>query len=301
MQNAVLTAVASRDILRANAYAAKYNIPFAYTYDELYNSKEVDAIYISTTHNFHFEHCMQCILHGKAVLCEKPITLNVDEFEKLVKFSTEKQVFLMEGMWTYFLPAIQKAQQWLAAGRIGALKVIQADFSYPMEKKLEGRFYDPNLAGGALLDLGVYTVALATLFMNRKPKHISANAVFTETGVDATTSMVFQYGDVTAMLFTSIETRTTNRLRLFGEKGYIEFADFWRANSALLFDEEHLLVDVFEDGRTSHGFIYEMQHATDRILSNELESNVIPLHRSNEIQEILTDVRRQIGLKYPNE
>jgi predicted dehydrogenase len=301
IKNGELVAIAARDKERAAAFALAHNIPIAYNYEELYNSAEVDAVYISTTHNFHFEQSRQCMLHGKAVLCEKPITINDTESKQLTALSQEKNIFLMEAMWSYFLPAIIKAQQWINEGRIGALKVIQADFAYPMEKKSEGRMYSPLLAGGALLDLGVYPVALATLFMGKKPSSITATGTITKTGVDANAGMLLQYDNATATLFTSMETRMTNKLRLFGETGYIEVPDFWRAYGCKLFDKEYQLQESFDDERTSHGFIYQMQHATHRILKNEIESNIMTHQRSNGIQEIMTEVRRQIGLKYPME
>jgi predicted dehydrogenase len=301
LQNAELIAIAASDKERAKAFATAHNIPLAYTYEELYNSTEIDAVYIATTHNFHFEQSMQCMQHGKAVLCEKPITINDTEFKKMAALSKEKNIFLMEAMWTYFLPAIQKVQQWVAEGKIGKLKVIQADFSFAVPKNLEGRMYNPNLAGGALLDLGVYPVAVATLFANGKPNSIAASGVLTETGVDATTSMLLNYGEIIATLTTSMVARMTNKLRLFGETGHIEISDFWRAYDCKLFDKDFALVESFDDEIKSHGFIYQMQHATDRMLNNEIESDIIPHKRSNEIQEIMTEVRRQIGFTYPNE
>ena len=221
LKNAELVAIAASDIGRAKTFAATHNIPQALSYDELYQSNDIDAVYIATTHNFHFEQTKKCLQNGKAVLCEKPVTVNDKEFKDLMSLSQRKNLFLMEAMWTYFLPAIHKAKQWVDEGRIGKLKVIQADFAYPMEKNMEGRMYNPLLAGGALLDLGVYPVALATLFMNKKPDSITSSGVLTETGVDANVAMVLQYESTTATLFTSIETRMTNKLRLFGETGYI--------------------------------------------------------------------------------
>jgi predicted dehydrogenase len=301
LQNAELVAIAASSKKKAILFAAEYNIPFAYTYEEMYNSKDVDTVYIATTHNFHFEQSLQCLQHGKSVLCEKPITINDTEFKQLAALSKQKNVFLMEAMWTYFLPAIQKAQQWIAEGRIGKLKVIQADFSFAVPKNLEGRMYNPNLAGGALLDLGVYPVAAATLFANVKPTSITASGILAETGVDATTTILLNFGEIIATLTTSMVTKMTNKLRLFGECGYIEVPDFWRAYGCTLFDKDLTLVESFDDARTSHGFIYEMQHATDSILNNEIESKIIPHKRSNDIQEIMTEVRSQMNFKYPNE
>ncbi len=215
-----------------------------------------------------------------------------------MNFSKAHKIFLMEAMWTYFLPAMHKAKQWVDEGRIGKLKIIQADFAYPMEKNMEGRMYNPNLAGGSLLDLGVYPIALAYYFINKNPEKITATADMTTTGVDESVNMFFQYEDVSAILFSSIITRMTNKGRIFGETGYIKIPDFWRAYSCKLYDGEYNLVESFEDNREARGFIYEMQHANDLILAGEYESPVMPHSRSNAMQETMMEVRRQIGLKY---
>ncbi len=301
LENAKLVAIAASSKEKAEAFAASHQIPLAYKYDELYSSTEVDAVYIATTHNFHFEQSMQCMQNGKGVLCEKPITVNDTEFKQLAALSKEKNIFLMEAMWTYFLPAIEKAQQWIAEGRIGNLKIIQADFSFAVPKNMDGRMYNPNLAGGALLDLGVYTVAVATLFANGKPNSITASAVLTDTGVDATTTMVLNYREIVATLTTSMVARMTNKLCLFGENGYIELPEFWRGYGCKQYDKDFILQESFDDERTAHGFIYQMQHATDRMLNGQIESDIISHKCSNDIQEIMTEVRRQIGFKYPME
>ncbi|HEY5463548.1 MAG TPA: Gfo/Idh/MocA family oxidoreductase [Hanamia sp.] len=301
MHNAELVAVASGDRERAKNFAAQYHIPKALSYDELYSAEDIDAVYISTTHNFHFEQALTCLQHNKAVLCEKPITVNDIEFKKLMAISKTKNVFLMEAMWTYFLPAIQKARQWLDEGRIGKLKVIQADFAVSLEKNMEGRIYNPKLAGGSLLDLGIYPIAMAYYFTNRVPEKIAASAAMTETVVDESLGMIFQYGDVTATLFSSIITRMTNKLRIFGEEGYIEIPEFWRSHGCKLYDKDYNLIDSFDDNREVHGFIFEMQHANDMIMSGNFESPVMSHARSNDIQETMMEIRKQIGLKYPFE
>lgn len=301
VENAELIAIAASDKSRAEAFAKEFKLPLVYSYDELYNSNEIDAVYIATTHNFHYEQCIQCIEHGKHVLCEKPITLNDKQFKKLARLSHEKKVFLMEAMWTYFLPPVLKAKQWLLEGKIGNIKVIEACFGFPMEKNLTGRLYNIELAGGALLDLGVYPVAFTSYFMNKKPDTVTASGVLTNTGVDERTGIILQYGDATASLFCSMVNIMANKAMLYGEKGYIEIPEFFKASAAILYDDHHHLLDKFEDGRTTKGYNYEIQHATDAIRQAKTESKIMPHSRSNEIQEIMTEVRRQIGLVYPNE
>ena len=299
MENAELVAVAASDKNRGEAFAKKYNIPLACTYKELYESNEVDVVYISTTHNFHYEQTLACLKNGKAVLCEKPVTVNITECNELIKVAKEQNVFLMEAMWTYFLPAIHKAKQWIDEGRIGNLKVIQADFGFAMEKNIAGRMYNPALAGGSLLDLGIYPISIANYFANKSPHLISAAGVLTETGVDEGIGILLQYGDITATLFSSMITRMMNKCCLFCEKGYIELPDFWRTRSAKMFNADFELTETFDDGRLSHGFIYEMQHANDKILKEDIESDIIPLSTSRDIQAIMMEARKQIGLIYP--
>ena len=147
LQGAELVGVAASDIERARSFAAQYNIPQVYTYYDLYKSPDVDAVYIATTHNFHYEQCRQCLEAGKAVLCEKPITINDAEFKKLATLAKEKKVYLMEALWTYFLPALQQAKAWVDSGRIGALKAIQADFGFAMPND-PGRAVVQSRTGG---------------------------------------------------------------------------------------------------------------------------------------------------------
>ena len=299
MENAELVAVAASDKNRGEAFAKKYNIPLACTYKELYESNEVDVVYISTTHNFHYEQTLACLKNGKAVLCEKPITVNITECNELIKVAKEQNVFLMEAMWTYFLPAIHKAMQWIDEGRIGNLKVIQADFGFAMEKNIAGRMYNPALAGGSLLDLGIYPISIANYFANKSPHLISAAGVLTETGVDEGIGILLQYGDITATLFSSMIARMMNKCCLFCEKGYIELPDFWRTHNAKIFNADFELMEAFDDGRLSHGFIYEMQHVNDKVLNGDVESDIIPLSISRDIQAIMMEARKQIGLIYP--
>jgi predicted dehydrogenase len=301
VKNAELVAVSSRERERANAFANKHGIPFVLTYDELYRSDKVDAVYVATTHNFHFEHTLACMTHGKAVLCEKPITVNDVEFKKLMAFAKEKQVFLMEALWTYFLPALQKANEWIAEGRIGSINVIQADFSFFSEYKPMGRLFNPLLAGGALLDVGIYPIAFTLFFMNRKPHDVKASAIIGDTKVDEFTGMLFNYGTASAFLFSSLRFNSLNKGIISGDKGSIEIPDFYKAVSAQLYDENHQLVESFTDERRTIGYNFEIQEATDCILNGSCESKIVTHTRSNELQEIMTDVRRQINLKYPME
>ncbi|MBZ5855914.1 Gfo/Idh/MocA family protein [Flavihumibacter profundi] len=299
IKNASLVAIAARDKNKAENFAREYNIPLFMDYEEMYTSPQVDAVYIATTHNFHIEQALKCIQHGKAVLCEKPITVNIREFNLLAAAAREHKVFLMEALWTCFIPAIKIARQWLDAGRIGPLKVIQADFSFPFEKNYESRVYNPALAGGSLLDIGIYPISMASYFTNSKPTGIKATAVLAHTGVDESAFILMEYAGITAMLASSNVTRMNNTLYLFGEEGTIEVPEYWKATKANLYDRDKNLIDSYFDERTSRGFNFEMQEATDCILAGKLESDIVPLSLSREWQETMMEVRRQVNVHYP--
>ena len=298
---AKLVGVAARDKSKASEFAAKYSLPMWFNYKELYESNEVDAVYLATTHNFHFEQCRQCLVHGKHVLLEKPATLNDREFKELSDLAHKNNLFLMEAMWTWLLPPIIQVQKWIEEGRIGEVKVIEASFGFPMEKNLTGRLYNINLAGGALYDLGVYPIAFATLFTNSKPNKVVASSVLAETGVDERTGIILQYDQVTASLYTSMINIMNNKAFIYGDKGYIEIPEFFKATTAILYDDHHNEVEKYTDDRTTKGYNYEIQHATDCIAAGKIESPVVTHESTIIVQEILTEVRRQIGLSYPGE
>lgn len=298
---AELVAVAAREPDRAKAFAATHGISTGYGYADMYADDSVDAIYIATTHNFHFEQSMECLRRGKAVLCEKPVTVHDAQFKQMMALAREKQVFLMEAMWMYFLPAIIKARDWILEGRIGNIKLIDAGFGYRMDYDPLGRMYNPQLAGGALLDLGIYPVAFSTYFMNRKPDRIQSSGKLSDTGVDETTGMLFDYGTSTSVLFASMVTRTLNTAYIYGDRGHIEVPDFFKASVASLYDADQQLIETFTDHREGFGYEFEIREATECIRQGKLESPVISHARSNDLQEILMEVRRQIGLMYPGE
>ncbi len=173
--NGTVVAVASRSQESADAFAAQYSIPRAYAgYDRLLEDPEVDAVYIATPHTLHYRNTMDAIQARKHVLCEKPFTVSVREARNLFHMAEQSSVFVMEAMWTYFLPAIQKAREWVEQGHIGRLRQVKADFGYPLLPfDPDRREYDAELAGGCLLEMGIYPVALAFLFVGRDPDDMS--------------------------------------------------------------------------------------------------------------------------------
>ncbi len=296
-----LVAVASRDKERAARFASQYDIKQVLSYDELYVHPDIDAVYVATPHAFHFEQTKACLQHGKGVLCEKPVTINDTQLRELIAIAQSQQVFLMEGLWSFFMPALQQAKAWVDEGRIGDVKMITADFGYRMAFDPENRIYNAHLAGGALLDLGIYPIAFSTYVMNAKPDRIAANAIMSETHIDETTAISLFYGKTTAVLHTTVLANTLNTGYIIGEAGYIELPFFYKASSCTLYNQERMELDSFEASRPTYGYDYEIQEATNCIREGKTESPVVPHQRSLEIQAIMTEVRRQIGLIYPME
>lgn len=280
-----LAAVASRSSTRGNDFALKYGIPIVYSsYEELYNDPEIDAIYISTPHTFHLENSKKALEAGKAVLCEKPITINPIQYQELLKVAKTTQGYLMEGMWTYFLPAIQKAQKWVSDGRIGTIKHVKSELGYPVPFDPSGRMYNPELAGGSLLDMGIYPLAMAWLFYKKDPDNITVVSQKAKTGVDNDVTMLFEYDQALATLHSSFQCKLSNWTYVIGDQGYIAIPDFWRAKECFLYKVEEC-VEHFKDSRKGFGFNYEIDAVSDDLIQGKKESEVMPHSYSMKFQE----------------
>jgi len=301
--NAVVQAIASRSLESASEFALKYSIPSAYgSYAELYQDPYVDAIYIATPHNFHLEQSLASLEMQKSVLCEKPITVSPDECVKLIHVSRESEQSVMEAMWTYFLPAISTAKKWVDEGRVGKIRHIKADFGFAMEYKPEGRLYNPDLAGGCLLDMGIYPIALMNLFVQGMPYALKVSGTFAETGVEDSVHMQFAYTDVVASLSSSFKEHLSNKAYLIGDQGVIEIPDFWRAEECKLYTTSSQLEDSFKDGRLGSGFEFQIEAFSRNILQGLRQSAVMPLKTSLRLQNMMALVRAKLSkqrLKQP--
>ncbi len=281
-----LVAVAARHAERAAAFAHQHGIGRAHGgYAALYADPEVEAVYIATPHSEHFANASAALHAGKAVLCEKPLTLNPDECRRLRAIAAETGGYLMEGMWTYFLPAIRQAVDWVRGGRIGRIRHVQADFGYPqLPYDPQRREYDAALGGGCLLELGVYPVALAWLFTQADPQQMQVLARTAPNGVIDDLAMLWRYHDITANLGASYRCKLRNWAYVIGEEGYIAIPDFWRAGEALHYRLDEC-VEHFRDGRSSLGFDYEIRAVIEDLRLGRRESEVVPLAASLKFQE----------------
>ena len=297
-----LRAVASRNKSSADAFSSQYDIELAFVdYFSLINSNEVDVIYIATPHVHHYELVKACILAGKAVLCEKPFTLNEAQSSELYDLAERHQVFVMEAMWTRFNPVIEQVLEWVEEGEIGNLQSIQASFNFLAPNDPEHRLMNLELGGGALLDVGIYPVFLAQLFFG-KPDFVQNQAVIGDTEVDVFEQILlgWESGQL-ASLEASLISCHPNRAILSGSKGYIEIDSEWFcAKSCRIVDSDNNERAV-EFDFPGMGYQFEVDEVNRCIEEGLLQSPNHSWQDSLELIATLDEVRQDMGLYYPGE
>lgn len=299
LENTKVVAVASKSIDKASDLAKRYDIEHYYNdYESLITNPEVDVIYIATSHNFHKENILQCLKHRKAVLCEKAFTVNGKEAELVINYAREQKVFLMEAMWTRYLPCIKEVKRIIKNGVIGEVRHLEANFGFSSTFNPEGRLFNKQLAGGSLLDVGIYPVSFAYYIFEKEPINIKSSAHIGITGVDEQAAMIFTYNNgELAQLASAITLQTSQIAVISGTKGFITLKNFHRTTgyTLQLHDQEPQYVSIpFE----STGYNYEAQEVINCLINNTLESNIMPLNETLRIMQCMDTIRAEWGLKY---
>jgi len=303
VENAELYAVASRSEDKAKAFAAQYNIPKAVApYSALLDLQEVDIVYISTPHNLHYENTKMCLEAGKAVLCEKPFGVNLKQAQEMSDIARNKNVFLLEGMWTRFLPHIQKTLEIINQPDFGRVKHLKADFSFKAPYNPESRLFNPDLAGGALLDIGIYPVFLAFLILG-KPEKINVTTCYAPTGVDEGMHVDFIYpGNVTAQLFFSFAVNSPTQAYLLSDNGScLQIHKRFYTPTGLTHttaDGNETHIDAVHTG---NGYNYEAEAAQLALRNNKKETAKWTLDNSVELMKIMQQIRDKAKIVYPFE
>lgn len=290
-------AVASRSLDKARAFAGRFGLDRAYDdFGAMLADPEIDAVYIGTPHTLHHENAAEAIRAGKAVLCEKPMTTGAAETEALCALAREKNVFLMEGMWTWFLPAVQTARRWIHEGRIGPLRHIRADFGFSMlPYDPSKRVYNADLGASCMLDLGIYPIALCRFFLNTDPESIQATGRFAPNGVEDEVEMLFQYPDaITASLGCSFRATQFNHAILSGEEGQIILPRFFGATECHWVSAGGRHREIFTDTRSSLGYHYEAEAASTDLREGKTESDTVTHADSMAFQRQIDQVRQVI-------
>ncbi len=298
LSDATLLAAGSRSLDKAEAFARRQGAVRAYgSYEELLRDRDVDAIYVATPHNFHRQHAIMALEHGKAVLCEKPMEVNAARVREMVAAARSHDQFLMEAMWTRFLPVISGVRQWIKEGRIGEIRLVAANFGFRTAWNPDSRLLNLSLAGGATLDVGVYVVSLAHMLLGA-PSTVQAHAHIGQTGVDELTSMILGYPTgAMAQLSCAVRANISDGARIYGTEGYIDVPEFWHATKATL----QVAGEEPEVITGEAGYHFEAAEVADCVRTGLKESPIMPLDETIAIAETLEEVRRQIGLRFPFE
>jgi len=300
---AELSAVGSRAADTAESFGNEFDIPRRHaSYEALASDPNIDAIYVATPHPFHKDCAILCLNHGKAVLGEKPFAVNAREARAMVETARAKKLFLMEAMWTRYIPVVVKAREWVRDGKIGVVRMLQADFGFRAGWDETSRLLDPNFAGGALLDVGIYPISLAYFFLGGGPRRVLTTAALGDTGVDEQNAMVFEYASgALALLSSAVRTNTQQEAFILGTEGSIKLhAPFWKATKATL-SVEGKDDEVCEILHKGNGYEFEAEEVMRCMREGLLESPVMPLDESIALMETMDSIRAQWGMKYPFE
>lgn len=300
---AELRAVASATPGKAQQFAEKFGVETAYSdYRQLVTRDDIQAVYVSTTHNFHYDNVKLALEHGKAVLCEKPITVAAWEAEELIALARKQKLFLMEAMWTRFLPAICQVRKWLTEGAIGDLRQIRADFGFNAKFDPEGRMFNKALAGGALLDAGIYPVSFANMVAG-PPVAVEAIADIGSTGVDEQSFYLLRYDNgAIASLSASVRAPVDVLAVIIGSEGKITVPRFLAASTVEL--------HRYAEGETvrkefpypaGQGFEFEIQEVGKCLAEGKLESDIMPLDETLSIMRTMDSIREKLGLVFAND
>jgi predicted dehydrogenase len=300
--NARLGAIASRDPARAQAFALAHGADHIYdSYEALAADPAIDAVYIATPHGFHAEHALLCLQKGKAVLCEKPMALNARQVGEMTAASAHHRVFLMEAMWTRFLPLMQQTMELVSTGKIGTVKYIRADFGFLSPFQPAGRLYDLRLGGGSLLDIGIYPLFLCLQLLG-KPDSIRAAGKLAPTGADETCHAILQYTDgCSAVVSSTLACQTSITAEIAGTQGMIRIPTPWYKNDRLEWNRSGEEAHTIQLEPMVNGFEYQIREVTRCLDAGLIESPSMPHAFSLLMAGTMDTIREQIGVKYPSE
>lgn len=301
VENAELVAVASRDIDRSRKFANQHKCPNFYgNYESLYRDKDVDVVYIATMHHTHARESIAAMNHNKHVLSEKPIAVNSEDANKMIEASQRNEVFFMEAFWSRFNPSIVKVKELIDAGEIGKVRYINADFTfYNLEADINGRILNTHYAGGSLLDVGIYPLFLSYLILG-KPNEILARSKFFHTGAEIQTSMILDYKEAQAILYSGFASNTEMKAKICGEKGEIYIHPIWHQTQGFSLvkngngKEYHLPTN-------GKGYTHEIAEVHHCITNGQLQSKLWSHQNSLDLINIADQVRARSGIKFPFE
>ena len=302
VDDALLIAAGARSIESANAFAKDFPVAFTHgSYEELVQNENIDVIYIATPHSEHYKNAVLCLEHSKAVLCEKAFAVNYQQAKAMIEKAKEKKIFLMEALWTKFLPNYQKLKSLLADDAIGQVKSVLINFGFAPQPPVPPRLFDPALAGGTMLDIGIYNVFMAMSVLG-KPAAVKAFMTPASTGVDEQCAVVLMYSSgAMAQLFSTFSSNLNTEANINGTKGRIRLTHrFYSPDATIEFypgqPDSKQVIPVERGG--GHGYQHEAQHVCRCLRDGLTESPVMTHQDTLQLMEVLDEIRRQAGIKY---
>lgn len=301
MAEAKAYAVASRSFEKAKRFAEENKVEKAYgSYEEMLADEKIDLVYIATPHSHHLEHGKLCISYGKPVLCEKSFTANAAQARELLDYAAEKKVFITEAIWTRYMPSRTMIDEVIRSGELGEIKMISANLGYELTGK--ERMIRPELAGGALLDVGVYTLNFASMVLGDDVVKMTSECVKTDTGVDGQDAVILTYRDgKLAVLHTGMWADTEQYGMIYGTKGYMIACNINNISEIQIYTPDRKLVRSMQVPEQITGYEYEVLACKRALEAGELECSEMPHSETLTIMEWMDQLRKDWGIKYPFE
>lgn len=299
--NKRLYAVANRTHQKALDFADRYGVQKVYDQiDEVFEDEAVDIIYITSPHNTHYEFMKKALEHGKHILVEKSITLNSRELDEMIALAAEKKLILAEAMTIWHMPIYKKLWEIIQSGQLGKVQIITMNFGSFKEYDMLNRFFNMNLAGGAMLDIGVYALSIVRSFMEEKPEDIVSQWKASPTGSDEQATILLKNKqEQMATVALSMHSKQPKRAMISCEKGYIEIMEYPRADKAVIVDAESGKRTEIESGETANALYYEMMDMEQAVRGGDASN--MRLQYSKDVMDIMTRLRKDWGMKYPGE
>ncbi len=301
MKNVTLYAIASRRQEKADVFAKEYGVKKAYgSYEAMLKDNKVDLVYIATPHSEHYENAMMCIRYKKPVLCEKAFTANAKQAREVLAFAEEKKVFITEAIWTRYMPMVDMIKEVLRKGMIGRPMMLSANLSYSLEHIQ--RMYDPALAAGSLLDLGVYPINFASIFFGTDIAKVSSFCTYTETGMDKQETITIQYMDGKVASLTASQCCVGDRKGIIqGSEGYMVIENINNYESFTVYNKEHKKILYKKAPKQITGYEYEVMACIKALKNGALECPEMPHKETIRVMEFMDALRKEWGVVYPFE
>lgn len=301
MENVQAYAIASRDILKARNFAKQWNFTHAYgSYEEMLDDAGVDLVYIATPHSHHYDHTRLSLLKGKPVLCEKSFTANAKQAEALIQLAKEKNLFLTEAIWTRYMPLSQTIRELIDSGVIGQPILLTANLGYPNYDW--ERMHKPELAGGALLDLGVYTLNFAAMAFGTDIVKTTSTCIKSATGIDSQNSITLEYADgKMAVLNSSLLAKSDRQGIISGDKGFMIVENINNPQQVRVYDEDYRLKATYDCPPQITGYEYQVYASIEAMNNGWLESPYMPHAETLRIMQQMDALRKEWGIIYPFE